>query len=154
MSPRPSKSTVTTIVRLSKIIEIVLADFGLTLNQFRLLSLVEEGVTSSTEVGVRLAMKAPNVTAMTNGLIDRGLLVRAQDSEDKRKAHLTLTNDGATLLAKADQRCHEALLHVVEHAQASPNLLGQLDAWLPVLQTTATDLRISLAEGSQLSQDR
>ncbi len=146
MSTGLSKSTPTTIVRLSKIIEILLADFGLTLNQFRLLSLVDEGATSSAEVGVRLAMKAPNVTAMTNSLIDRGLLVREQDTDDRRRAHLMLTDDGVALVAKADKRCHEALLHVVKQAGASPNLLDRLDAWLPVLETTATDLRISLTE--------
>lgn len=146
MSTRSSKSTVTTIVRLSKIIEILLADFGLTPNQFRLLTLVDEGATSSAEVGVRLAMKAPNVTAMTNSLIDRGLLVREQGTDDRRRVYLTLTADGAALMAKADKQCHEALLHVVKQAGASPHLLDRLDAWLPVLEVTATDLRISLAE--------
>ncbi len=146
MSTGLSKSTPTTIVRLSKIIEIVLADYGLTLNQFRLLSLVDEGATSSAEVGVRLAMKAPNVTAMTNSLIERGLLVREQDADDRRRAHLTLTDDGVALMAGADKRCQEALLHVVKQAGASPDLLDRLDAWLPVLEATATDLRINLTK--------
>jgi DNA-binding MarR family transcriptional regulator len=146
MSRGFSKSTPTTIVRLSKIIEILLTDFGLTLNQFRLLSLVDEGATSSAEIAVRLAMKAPNVTAMTNSLIDRGLLVREQDTDDKRRAHLTLTDDSVALMAKSDKRCHEALLHIVKHAGAPPDLLDRLDAWLPVLEATATDLRDGLTE--------
>lgn len=145
MSGGFSKSTAATIVRLSKIIEILLADFGLTPNQFRLLSLVDEGATASVEVGVRLVAKAPNVTAMTNGLIDRGLLVRQQDPGDRRRTHLMLTNDGAALMATADRRCREALLHVVKEAGASPELLDRLDAWVPVLEATATDLRTSLA---------
>ena len=57
-----------TVVRLSKIIELVLAALGLTLNQYRMLTFISEGAPPLSEISARLAMKPPNVSALTDGL--------------------------------------------------------------------------------------
>lgn len=146
MTSDSPQSIATTVVRLSKVVEILLAEIGLSVNQFRLLSLVAEGAASSREISVRLVMKPPNVTTMTNMLIDRGLLLRETDREDKRRVLLSLTRDAEDLVLRADRESREVLHYLVEKAGASSELLSGLGAWFPVLETAATDLRERLTQ--------
>jgi hypothetical protein len=59
------------IVQLAKVLEIVLADMGLTMHQFRLLTLAQEASPSKAELSLRLVMKPPNVSVLTSGLLRR-----------------------------------------------------------------------------------
>ena len=79
------------IVRLAKVLEIVLADVGLTMNQFRLLTLVEDRSPSAAELSRRLVMKPPNVSALTAGMVKRGLIEQRRQLGDGRRRILALT---------------------------------------------------------------
>jgi DNA-binding MarR family transcriptional regulator len=136
-------STVGVVVRLSKVLEIVLSDLGLTMNQFHLMSLVEEGEAAPTMLGRRLVMKPPNVTAVVTGLIERGLMTSAKSAEDKRRTQLAVTDEGRASLQQARHRCDQALEYLAEEATAGRGrpLVESLARWLPALDMELVALR-------------
>ena len=132
-----------TAVRLAKICEIVLGELGLTVNQYRTLSLVGMAATPSLqEMAARLAIKPPNLTTLLDGLTEAGLLVRRRKEFDRRRMTLALTEDGQRLLAMADEQCDKALDVV---ASLTPKdrerMLRALDDWGPALDKATTLLK-------------
>ncbi len=136
-----------TIVRLAKVMEIVLGDLGLTLNQYRMLTFVQEGLPALVEVARRLVMKPPNVTVLIDGLVERGLVERHQHPEDGRRVEIALTAAGRSALARAEDTCDRALAYLAEAAGDEARLLRALDRWQPVLDGPALEtLRVELGE--------
>jgi DNA-binding MarR family transcriptional regulator len=150
ITPPPSvdASTVGVVVRLSKVLEIVLSARGLTMNQFHLMSLVDEGETAPTMLSRRLVMKPPNITAMVTGLIERGLMTSSKSAEDKRRTELAVTDDGRTSLHQARHRCAQALEYLAEEATAGGGrpLIDSLASWLPALDMELMALRRQTGE--------
>ncbi len=132
-------SRVSTIVRLAKLVEIMLGDVGLTPNQYRMLTLVDAGAPPMRELSVRLGMKPPNITALVDVLVNRGLVTRDRRDDDRRRLSLALTTAGAALLERAEFLAEDALARV---ASADPDeqraLLGTLDQWVPALDAMAS----------------
>jgi DNA-binding MarR family transcriptional regulator len=129
------------IVRLAKVLEIVLAETGLTMNQFRLLTLVQERSPSAAELSLRLVMKPPNVSALTAALVKRGLVAQAREASDGRRRTLSLTGKGAALLADAHERCGAALQFLAAESHSRRDPLVALNDWLPALDAAAIRLR-------------
>jgi DNA-binding MarR family transcriptional regulator len=129
------------IVRLAKVLEIVLADLGLTMNQFRLLTLVEERSPSAAELSRRLVMKPPNVSALTAGLVKRGLIRQHKQDDDGRRRRLELTTRGVDLVAHANKDCARALLYLSAESPSGSNPFVALKDWLPALDEAAVRLR-------------
>jgi DNA-binding MarR family transcriptional regulator len=129
-----------TVVRLSKIVEAVLGELELTLNQFRMLTFIERGAPPIAELGSRLAMKPPNVTILIDGLVERGLALRARNAEDGRRVDLSLTDQGSALLLEAETRSDAVLDYLAERSGDSEGPLDGLDSWTDVLDDIAIDL--------------
>src|SRR3954468_2626622 len=73
----------------------------LTLAQFRVLALVEAGDERSSLLAERLAVAKPTITAVVDGLVERGLLVREAVAGDRRSIRVSLTPEGSTALRSA-----------------------------------------------------
>src|SRR5262245_1612147 len=146
MNSSGAPSTALVVVRLAKTLEIVLSDAGLTLNQFRLLTLIEEATITPSELSTRLVMKPPNVTAMINSLAKRGLIRRSRSSDDARQTRLHLTRRGDALLDRAAAACEATLVHLAASVEGErgSDLLAALDRWLPALNAAAAELRRNL----------
>jgi DNA-binding MarR family transcriptional regulator len=129
------------VVRLSKVLEIVLAELGLTMNQFRLLTLVDQGSPSAAELSLRLVMKPPNVSVLTAGLVERDLVVQQRHADDGRRRTLTLTPTGEALLARAHEECGAALRFLADASPGRGDPLRELEGWLPALDEAAVQLR-------------
>ena len=72
--------------------------FGLTIPDWRLVAVVAEtGGITQAEIGVRTRMDKVTVSRAAIGLVERGLLARAANPDDRRSHLLTLTDDGRTL---------------------------------------------------------
>ncbi len=99
---------VRTVVRLAKIMEIVLGEKNLTVNQFRMLTFIEDGAPPLAELTRRLVMKQPNVSVLIDGLVDRDLAVRERDPADGRRRQLRLTRTGLEVLREAEAACDAA----------------------------------------------
>ena len=138
MSKAASRATKTsdalrTLVRIARTLEHACTE--LTLPQYRLLAMVATGDRQATQLAGRLALSKPTITAVVDGLVERGLLSRSVVAGDRRAVDLTLTGAGrdaleATEAAMADRlwrlldRCDDPELAMAGIAQ-----LGQaLDA--------------------------
>jgi DNA-binding MarR family transcriptional regulator len=129
-----------TVVRLSKIVEAVLAELGLTLNQYRMLTFIERGAPPIAELGRRLAMKPPNVTKLIDRLVARRLAHRAKNPEDGRCVDLSITDSAEALLVEAEKRSDAVLDYLADRSDDSRVLLEGLDSWIGVLDDIAADL--------------
>jgi DNA-binding MarR family transcriptional regulator len=137
-----SSSTVQVLIRLAKVVEMTLADHGLTVNQFRALTFVEEGAPPLKEMSVRLVMKQPNVTAMIDGLVARGFLHRDRDEADRRRLVLRLTDEGRLALRDARAEAERVIraLARLGPGDAEARIRG-LQRWESALDAAAEQLR-------------
>ncbi|MBV8295859.1 MAG: MarR family transcriptional regulator, partial [Acidimicrobiia bacterium] len=78
-----------TLTRLARLLERGAGD--LSLSQFRILALVEDGGERASELADRLALAKPTITAAVDGLVDRGYLTRSADCSDRRATKITIT---------------------------------------------------------------
>jgi DNA-binding MarR family transcriptional regulator len=135
-------SSASIVVRLAKVVEIVLDSVGLTPNQYRVLTLIADGDPSMRELSVRLVMKPPNITTLIDGLVERNLVVRSRDADDRRRQVVALTARGRRVLRAAERQCDDALARLSRlDSRAGAHLVLALDGWLPALDQAAVDLR-------------
>jgi len=98
----------------------------LTLAQFRVLSLVAAGDERSSLLADRLAVAKPTITAVVDGLVERGLLMRAAVVGDRRSIRLSLTRDGSNALRTAERATGTALDAILVHARDRDALVAAL----------------------------
>lgn len=83
-----------------KIADIYEREFDLSVWQWRIIAVVGErqGLTS-TEVAQRTLMDKPTVSRAAASLIERGILERDIDLDDRRRAPMRLTSEGHAIYA-------------------------------------------------------
>jgi long-chain acyl-CoA synthetase len=117
---------------LAKLVELALAESGLTLPQYRVLGLLDGGPAVSSAIARRLAVRPPSVTGVVDGLVARGLVERTSDPEDRRLVSLGLTDEGRRLLeqcdAAVDERLDRIAAHLVERDDRK-RAIGDLALW-------------------------
>ena len=89
----------------------------LTLAQFRVLALVAAGDERSSLLADRLAVAKPTITAVVDGLVERGLVERAAVVGDRRSIRLTLTKAGVDALKDVEEEMTGALERILEHTE-------------------------------------
>jgi len=102
----------------------------LSLAQFRVLSLVAAGDERSSLLAERLAVAKPTITAVVDGLVERGLVEREAVAGDRRSIRLVLTKSGTTALRTAEREMCAVLDRIFDHARDRDALLtalGDLD---------------------------
>jgi DNA-binding MarR family transcriptional regulator len=127
-------TTVRALSRLSRILE--RSCEGLTLPQYRVLALVASGNERATRLAEHLAVAKPTITAVVDGLVDRGLVRRAAVEGDRRSVRLQITAAGHRALIAAEQAMEAALGRVldrVDDRRAVIAAVTQLDAALDAL---------------------
>ena len=111
----------------------------LTLAQYRVLALISAGDERSSLLAERLAVAKPTITAVVDGLVERGLLERTSVQGDRRSIRLTLTKGGTQALRVIERTMAEVLDRIFGHARDRAGLLvalGDLDDALAA-RTTA-----------------
>lgn len=98
----------------------------LTLAQFRVLALVDAGDERSTLLADRLAVAKPTITAVVDGLVERGFVAREAVVGDRRKIRVALTPAGVLALRAAEDEMGETLGRIFEHARERDALLAAL----------------------------
>ena len=106
---------------LARQVDRALSDAELSPPQYRLLSLLEGGGATATIAADRLAVSAPSVTAIVDGLVARGFVTRGEVEGDRRRVELKITEAGAAALARGDDAVAARLEWVAEHGPASGN---------------------------------
>jgi long-chain acyl-CoA synthetase len=122
--------------RLARQVEVALGQVELSLPQYRILILLDEGPAVASRLAEYLVVSRPTITAVVDGLVSRGLIVRSHDDGDRRRIGLTLTAAGRDALELADRsvqaRLQEVARHLDDPAQAEAALAG-LDVWMQAL---------------------
>ncbi len=101
------------VARLSKQLELALAEVDLTLPQYRALLFLRRGTVAPSTLAGQLAVTRPTITALMDGLVARGLVERRQDPIDRRRTEHVLTTDGGRALDTADRIVAERLASIV-----------------------------------------
>jgi long-chain acyl-CoA synthetase len=102
---------VRTLTRLARMLERGAGD--LSLPQFRVLALVDEGGERASQLADRLAVAKPTITAVVDGLVERGYLKRTADCDDRRATKITVTAAGRKALHDAEHAMHARLYEVL-----------------------------------------
>ncbi|MHA7898310.1 MAG: MarR family winged helix-turn-helix transcriptional regulator [Henriciella sp.] len=118
----------------AKIAKIYQQEFDLSIWQWRIIAVLGErkGLTS-TEVAQRTLMDKPTVSRAAASLIERGILERHIDRDDRRRAPMRLTDEGEAIYAAVLPRALESereLLDALSPDEASTlhRLLSRLSA--------------------------
>ena len=104
--------------RLARVTERAVGGLGLSLPQYRVLSLLDEGSAAATALADHLAVSRPHVTAIVDALVERGWVERQPDPEDRRRVSHGLTEPGRAALAAADEAVEARLTGLLD--QLSP----------------------------------
>ena len=130
-----------TVIALGRAIEIAVNESGLTSSQFRALSLVRAGVTSSGVLARFLAVRPPTVTTVMNGLVEDGLVARSRGTDDRRRVDYELTAKGGEALATADAAADGALAHLAASLEPEDRrrAVDALDLWRTALDARRSD---------------
>ncbi len=125
-------SAVRGVTRLSRTVEKVVAEYQLSLSQFRILDRLMDGVVGGRVLADWLAVKPPSITTLVDGLVRRGLVTRGVDPSDRRHVRHAVTPEGERLHAAIDTgiatRLREILEHVPDGDAAAP-LIEALADW-------------------------
>ncbi len=103
------------IVRLSRRLEVALADADLTLSQYRVLSFLANGESRPSRIAPNVSVTRPTVTALLDGLVVRGLVDRQPDETDRRRVRHRVTAAGKRALAEADKAAEANLRALSAH---------------------------------------
>ncbi|MCP5030055.1 MAG: MarR family transcriptional regulator [Actinomycetia bacterium] len=104
-------------VRLARIVELALLEVGLSAAQYRMLIFLADGVAPASALATKLRVSRPSITALVDGLAQKGLVLRQDDPTDRRKVDLVLTPEGGEALKRADAQVAASLA----------DLFGELD---------------------------
>jgi DNA-binding MarR family transcriptional regulator len=117
----------------------------LTLAQFRILASIAAGDERSSLLANRLAVAKPTITAVVDGLVERGFVVREAVAGDRRSIRVALTPEGLVALHAAEAEMTATLERILGHARARDALVGALldldDALALRMEARLHDLR-------------
>lgn len=118
----------------SKIAGIYEREFELSVWQWRIIAVLgeREGLTS-TEVAQRTLMDKPTVSRAAASLIERGILERQIDADDRRRAPMRLTEEGQAIYAAVIPRALDSERELLgaltpDEAETLHTLLSRLSA--------------------------
>ena len=129
--------------KLARQVSIPLGEVDLSLPQYRVLAFLDEGEAAPSDLAGRLSVSRPSITALMDGLITRGLVERRPDTDDGRRVHHHLTDDGRDTLQRADQAVGDRLGAIGTHMNA-----GDPDALIASLARFGEAIRTARAAGT------
>lgn len=121
-----------TIALLGRVLERAAGD--LTLAQYRVLAMVSAGDERASLLAGRLAITKPSVSAVVEGLVERGYLAREPVDGDRRAIRLRITTEGTKALDAAESAMAERLEPLVDAVEDRAALMNGLDEMHAVLR--------------------
>ena len=128
---------VRTLARLARLLERSGSD--LSLPQYRVLDMVAQGDQRASLLSARLALAKPTITAVVDGLVDRGLLVRSEVLGDRRAVQLTITPAGKKALKAVESAMTDRLRPVFERTRDPVAVITAIAALNEALDQTVAD---------------
>jgi long-chain acyl-CoA synthetase len=124
---------------LARVVELALADAGLSLAQYRLLAYLSRGSSAASPAARDLSTSRPSVTALVDGVVAKGLVERFPDLDDRRRITLALTPLGFEVLDRADTAATARLAAVASclSADDGARALDALPLWTDAIRAEA-----------------
>ncbi len=118
------------IARLARVFETRLTSASVTLPQFRVLAFLSEGEWAASVLAERLEVSRPSVTALVDGLVERGWVERRESPDDRRRVLHQITDEGRSVLSSSTRHLTDALDGLFDHLGPSEraDALAGLDA--------------------------
>ena len=91
-----------------------MSELDLSLAQYRLLGNLSDGPSQASTLAERLIVSRPSITALADGLVERGLVTRQGADRDRRQVLHVLTDAGRKMLSDADAAIEERLATLAE----------------------------------------
>jgi long-chain acyl-CoA synthetase len=128
------------VAYLARVAEVALADAGLSLPQYRLLSYLSRGSSAASPAARQLATSRPSVTALVDGVVAKGLVTRLPDASDRRRITLALTPEGYAVVERADAAVSDRLADLAAHLppEDAARAVSGLVLWLEALRAEAS----------------
>ncbi len=117
------------MARLGRHVELALSQADLTIAQYRALVQLDVGAEAPTSLAAQLAVTKPSITAVVEGLLQRGLVDRTSSAEDRRRISVNLTGEGRRVLARADEAVGDRLGDVLAEVDDPEVALAGLESW-------------------------
>ena len=87
----------------------------LTMQQLRVLCFVaQEPGLSGQELGARLGVSAPTASGLVDRLVEKGLITRADDPDDRRVRRVHITAEAGNLMRQLDSTLDRSFTAVVQ----------------------------------------
>src|SRR5262245_36455835 len=126
MTDRDLRRAVRALALAARRLERASASCDLTLAQYRVLALVAGGDERSSLVAERLAVAKPTLTAVVDGLVERGFVTREAVAGDRRSSRLVVTTPGTRALEAAEVAMAESIDTVLDDAEDRDAVVGSL----------------------------
>ncbi len=139
-----------TAARLAKQVELALAALDLSISQYRLLVFLSDGPSLASALAERLIVSRPSVTALADGLVERGLVTRVGAEGDRRQVLHGLTGDGLKVLVEADDAIEARLTKIADNVADSEQrrAFRGLEAWEKAMNAWRAKAVIAPARGN------
>ena len=109
-------------------------NFEVSVEQFHILRHIRKGFTSVSELAAIRQISRPAISQAVDVLVEKGLISRHQEAEDRRFVHLRLTPNGEALLNKIFQENRTWMMEKLSSLDEE-EMLKAMDA-LEVLKRT------------------
>lgn len=111
----------------------------MSLAQYRMLAMVAGGDEQASRLALSLALSRPSVTALVDGLVERGWLLRSPVPSDRRTMRISVTPAGSEALADAEARMAERLGSVFRRLDDPPRVVAALTSLGEALDAAAAE---------------
>jgi long-chain acyl-CoA synthetase len=125
---------------------------GLTLSAYRILSLVAEGNERSSQIAGRLALARPTISNAVDQLVERGLLQRGTNPDDRRAVVLTVTDAGRAAIAEADTAIAERLAPIFDRLEDPAAVLRAMEQVMAAAGEVRAERRKAASAGRSSSE--
>lgn len=127
------------IARLARGFDKALGGTDITLPQYRLLAFLDEGERAASALADWLEVSRPSITALVDGVVQRGWVERRESPDDRRRVLHVLTTDGRRRLAGATAVLAGVLDDLLDHLESAEQ--DTVNEGLSLLATAANRRR-------------
>lgn len=108
--------------------------FDITVEQFHVLRLIRRGLTSVSEIAEARQISRPAMSQAAENLVEKGLITRRQEENDRRFVRLALTPTGEDLLGQIFQQNRAWMMEKM--AALSAENLARINDAMELLKST------------------
>lgn len=132
-----SSAVVRALARAGRLLERSCTEMSLA--QYRMLAMVASGGEQASRLALSLALSRPSVTALVDGLVERGWLLRSPVPGDRRTMRISVTSEGCAALAVAEGQMGERLGSVFARLEDPAGVVTALSALGEALEAATAE---------------